>query len=221
MKQKNSLFLPAGGLAILIIGVASYLHFSALPTPVETGAEPLAAGKPAATEGEIELVSQPPSGFRSQLSPDAPPDSFSSNPPRDPEEQAILDLAIERAVPDEVKVERMLAMFPNISDDAKVLAMENATALIPDSQYKSYRPRLHQLAQTPELRESVMLDALTRGEEVRLPGILELLRTATRDEERAELREILEAYLDHDFGPSPAAWEGPLNKWLADNADIK
>jgi hypothetical protein len=221
MKQKKYLLVPAAALVLLIAGAVSYIHFNAPtgPAVVESQQSPTFAAN--ATEGEIEVVTAPPSNFRGQLSPDAPPESFSSNPPRDIEEQIILDLAIDRTIPDETKVERMLAMIPTIPDDAKVLAMENATALIPDSKYDSYRPRLHQLAQNPELREAVMLDALTRGEEVRLPGILDLLRTATREEERTELREILEAYLDHDYGPTAATWEAPLKKWLAEHADVE
>jgi hypothetical protein len=69
------------------------------------------------------------------------------------------------------------------------------------------------------MRVAVMDDSLTRGEELRLPNLLEMMRNSTSDEEKQEIREILEAYLDQDYGPQPGAWEAPLRKWVAENTD--
>jgi hypothetical protein len=97
--------------------------------------------------------------------------------------------------------------------------MENATSLIPDSDYLKHRSNLLKLATTPEMRVAVMDDSLTRGEELRLPNLLELMRTSTSEEEKQEIREIFEAYLDKDYGPNPAHWESPLRQWIAENTD--
>jgi hypothetical protein len=166
----------------------------------------------------METVMTPPKTFQGRLSPEAESiEEFSSNPKRDPEEQQILDLAVDNKVPDREKVTRMLAMIPKAEPHVQVLAMENATALIPDEEYLNYRGHLLQIAKTPEMRETVMNDSLTRGEEIRLPNLLEMMRTSTSEDEKRDIREIFEAYLDKDYGPNPAQWEAPLRQWVAAN----
>ena len=166
----------------------------------------------------METVTTPPKTFQGRLSPEAESiEEFSSNPKRDPEEQQILDLAGDHKIPDREKVRQMLAMIPKLQADAQTLAMEHATALIPDEEYLNYRGHLLQLAKTSEMRTAVMHDSLTRGEEIRLPNLLEMMRTSTSEEEKREIREIFEAYLDKDYGPNPAQWEAPLRQWVAAN----
>jgi hypothetical protein len=53
--------------------------------------------------------------------------------------------------------------------------MEYATKLIPDEQYNQYRPTLFGLVSSPELRETVLLDVLTRGEPVRPSSMVRTL----------------------------------------------
>jgi hypothetical protein len=45
------------------------------------------------------------------------------------------------------------------------------------------------------------------------------MRSSKSDEEKQEIREIFEAYLDHDYGPNPVSWEAPLRQWVAENTD--
>lgn len=218
--------LLVGGVLIaftaFLVGVIYYLSIpAAAPVPV-----PVAISEPgspreshAGIEGKMETVMTPPKTFNGRLSPEADsPADFSSNPKRDPAEQQVIDLAGDRNLSDRAKVDRLLTMIPNLPPEAQTLAMENATALIPDTDYTSYRQRILQLAKSPEMREAVMDDSLTRGEELRLPNLLELMRTSTSDAEKQEIREIFEAYLDKDYGPHPAQWEIPLSKWVAENS---
>jgi hypothetical protein len=162
----------------------------------------------------------PPKTFIGRLSPEAASlEEFSSNPKRDPEEERILDLAGDKRLTDQAKVQQLLAMIPRLPPNAQTLAMENATALIPDAEYLNYRGHLLQVAKTPEMREAMLNDSLTRGEELRLPNLLEMMRTSTSHEEKQDIREIFEAYLDKDYGLNPAHWEAPLRKWVAENSD--
>lgn len=168
----------------------------------------------------MEAVMTPPQTFKGRLSPEAEEiEQFSSNPKRAPEEQRILDLVAQRGVSDAMKVEQLLSMIPTLPPDAQTLAMENATALIPDEAYLGHRNRLLQLAKSDEMREAVMNDSLTRGEAIRLPNLLEMMRTSVSEDERREIREIFEAYLDKDYGPDPAKWEAPLHAWVAENSE--
>ncbi len=206
----------------LISGVVIYLN-----TPAATVVPVLAVprvGKPTeaveAREGTMKTVVTPPQTFNGRLSPEATSiEEFSSNPKRDPEEQQVLDIAGARGVADQAKVQRLLVMIPTLPPDAQTLAMEHATALIPDEDYLKYRQQLLSLAKTQDMRVAVMDDSLTRGEEVRLPNLLEMMRTSTSEEEKQEIREIFEAYLDKDYGPHPSQWEIPIRNWVAENSD--
>jgi hypothetical protein len=143
---------------------------------------------------------------------------FSSNPPRTAEENTVIAV-IAKTAPDEEKANELLALASTVKDeDAKELAIEHAAKFIPDDDYLAYRERLFQLAQNAEIRELVMDDALMRSEEYRLPTLVEMLGTTLSDKENTEIREILEAYLDKDYGPSPSAWKGPVDAWVKENS---
>jgi len=220
MKSRIRVGAVLAGLASLIVGLLYYLSYPLSPSH-QVGAElPKTDRTPASKEGTVKAVTTPPRTFKGRQDTDAVAmGEFSSNPKRDPAEQLVLDIAIERGVSEEAKVKRLLALIPTLSPDAQTLAMENATALIPDADYLKYRGHLLQLATTPEMREAVMDDSLTRGEELRLPNLLELMRTSTNENEKQEIREIFEAYLDKDYGPNPAQWEIPVRQWVAENTD--
>jgi hypothetical protein len=222
--KQRPLLLSLVAVIALVAGVIYYLNQPVVP-PAVVAAAPAAPAEPApnldaAKNGTMETVTTPPKKFNGWTPDfDRPLSDFSSNPKRDPEEQQILDLAIDKSLTDRAKVEKMLGMIPSLPPDAQTLAMENATTLIPDGEYLSYRGRLLTLAKTPDMRTAVMNDSLTRGEEIRLPNLLEMMRTSSDEAEKLEIREILEAYLDKDYGPSPAQWEAPLRKWVQENTD--
>jgi hypothetical protein len=147
-----------------------------------------------------------------------PLEAYSSNPPRQIHEQRVIHTATARDLSDGVKVQQLLAMIPTLPDDGKVLAMEHAAKLIPDGDYLKFRARLLSLSTTPELRQAVLLDVLTRDDEVRMPSLVELLRQRPVAEQ-AEVREILEAFVDHDFGDDTKQWELAVRAYLAENAE--
>lgn len=219
--------IRAGGVFTILVGtIGGLIYYLSIPlssttNAISAGAQQVQnASNAERKEGKMEAVMTPPKTFKGRSATEPSPiEEFSSNPKRDPSEQMVLDIAAERGVAYEAKVKRLLDMIPNLSPDAQTLAMENATALIPDPDYVKYRSQLLQLAKTPEMREAVMDDSLTRGEELRLPNLLEMMRTSTSEEEKLEIREIFEAYLDKDYGPNPASWEAPLRHWVAENTD--
>lgn len=212
MKSRSFLAIVIVACIALLAASVFYLGFG--PSSAPTAAVPLKRSIES-TEGEMKTVLTPPKTFGGQARVD--PADFSSNPKREPEEQRVLDIAAERTLPDEAKVDRLLTLIPSLPPDAQTLAMENAAALIEDQSYLKYRTRLLRLATTKEMRETVMNDSLTRGEELRLPNLLEMMRTSADDAEKKEIREIFEAYLDKDYGPNPALWEAPVRKWVAEN----
>jgi hypothetical protein len=220
MRTNSGARLLLAALSISIIGSIYYLGIPTAPTTAPAVPAAAPAKPDQSKEGSMQAVMTPPKTFNRRGSPEAASaEAYSSNPKRDPSEQLVLDISAQRGITDEAKVQRLLGMIPTLPPDARTLAMENAAALIPDKDYLKHRNRLFQLANTPEMREAVMDDSLSRGEEIRLPNLLEMMRNSTNQEERQEIREILEAYLDQDYGPHPAQWEAPLRRWVAENSN--
>jgi hypothetical protein len=147
-----------------------------------------------------------------------PLEAYSSNPPRPEYQESVLGIARNRDTSEEVKVQQLLALLPRLPEDGKVLAMEHAAKLIPDEDYLKHRARLLQLANTKELREVVLVDVLTRDDSVRMTSLVEFLRH-TASEDQAEVREVLEAFLDKDFGSDALQWEIAVQQYLRENAD--
>jgi hypothetical protein len=125
----------------------------------------------------------------------------------------------DRQLSDEEKVERFLGMIPQLSEKGKSTAMDYTTQLIKDEDYVRLRPRLLRLADTDELREVVMLDMLTRDDGIKMLSLVELLKTPSKTT-KADAREILEAFLEKDYGDDPTKWDAPVRQWIAENQDI-
>jgi hypothetical protein len=147
------------------------------------------------------------------------PKKYSTGPKEDSHEAKIFKLVMELGTPDADKVRRLLAMVPTLPEAAKVVALEHATQLIPDEEYIQQRPALLQLAETPELREVLMLDVLTRDDAIKMPGLVEFMKLQDA-QLRTEAREVLEAYLEQDHGDDVKKWEVAVRQWVVENADI-
>jgi hypothetical protein len=147
-----------------------------------------------------------------------PLEAYSSNPPRQIHEQRVIQTATARDLSAGVKVQQLLAMLPTLPDDGKVLAMEHAAKLIPDQDYLKFRDRLLTLSDTPELRQTVLLDVLTRDDEIRMPSLVELMRHRPASEQ-TEIKEILEAFIEKDFGDDTKQWELAVRAYLVENAE--
>jgi hypothetical protein len=147
------------------------------------------------------------------------PKKYSTGAKPDSHEAKIFKLVLELETSDAEKVNRLLAMIPQLPPEPKLVALEHAAQLIPDEDYVRLRPSLLRLANTDELREVVMLDVLTRDDTIKMPGLVELMKLP-HDLVKTEAREVLEAYLEEDYGDDPKQWETAVRRWLAENADI-
>ncbi len=147
------------------------------------------------------------------------PENYSSNDPQQPWEKEIIALSDRLDMTDTAKAEQLLAKINSLPPDGKVLAMEYATKLIPDEDYLRLRAWIFKLVSSDELRETVMLDALTRSEALRMPTLVEMLRQPPNPAQE-EVREILLAYLDKDYGTDTKGWDAAVQKFLAENPDL-
>jgi hypothetical protein len=146
-------------------------------------------------------------------------EDYTTRPKANTVEGRLLKIWADRQLPDPEKVERLLGAMSGLDDAGKKLALDYATQLITDDDYVRQRPRLLRVAASDELREVVMLDMLTRDDGIKMSSLVELMKTPSPTT-RSEAREILEAFLDKDYGDDPQNWDAPVQQWVAENQDI-
>lgn len=214
--MKNPYFFIAAGLfGGAILTAALYLGSSTYPTSAvgvngQTANETSTA-IPLSKDASVRGNTAAPMGI-------GPLEAYSSNPPRQPHEENVLRVALNRELSDGVKIQQLLAMVPRLPPDGQTLALEHAARMIPDADYLKFRPRLLQLANTDDLRETVLLDVLTRDDEIRMLTMVEFLKLPPNNG-HAEVREILEAFLEKNYGDDAGQWDLAVRKYLAANAE--
>lgn len=218
MEKNRLVFIFGAVLLCALIGLAVFFGLSDDVVDKPLPAKPQAAATPPSKPLVSEVESSKPSGNFEVSGVAQSASDFSSNPPRTSEEDNIIKLASADQMDRTARAERLLQMAAGAQDpDAKQMAVEYAAELIRDNSYLNYRGQMFQIANTPELREVVMDDALTRGEDVRLPTLVEMLKLPLTEAERSDIREVLEAYVDKDYGPDAGAWEAPVQQWVKEN----
>ena len=116
------------------------------------------------------------------------------------------------------KVKQLLELFPRISGEGQVEVAQHLSNLVEDSDYES----LQKLLLDPKLPEDVLdvliADILNRPNGVKLPTLLDVARTPNHAKAE-EAKDLLELYLEEDYGADWAKWQSSMEQWLKDNPD--
>jgi len=112
----------------------------------------------------------------------------------------------------------LLELLPRFPEAGQVEAVQHIVNLLDDADYAP----LARLAADPttaeEVLEVVLADLLNRPNAVKLPALLGIARQS--DHPRAgEAKELLELYLEEDFGNDWARWESRMQEWLQAHPD--
>lgn len=116
------------------------------------------------------------------------------------------------------KVTELFQMFPHLPEDGQVEVAQHLSNLVDDEDYAG----LGKLAENAKLPEAVldvlMADLLNRPNAAKLPVFLDIAKTS--DHAKAEeARDLLELYLDEDYGNDWSKWEHAMKEWLKENPD--
>jgi hypothetical protein len=217
MNRRNFVFLAAA-LAMVVATALFYIAFNrgsdgGLASATSETRAPAPATRSIVRSDQIE-------GKKSGYVPvEVNPDDYTTAPKPHTVEGRLVKLWSDRQLSDSVKAERFLTLFHELSDSGKKIAIDYATQLITDEDYLRQRPRLLRMANTDELREVVMLDMLTREDGIKMPSLVELMKSSSQTT-RSEVREILEAFLEKDYGDDLNQWDAAVRQWVAENQDI-
>jgi len=120
--------------------------------------------------------------------------------------------------PENEKAKKMLEMFPNLPEEGQVEVAQHLSNLVADEDYAS----LARLLTDPSVPESVLDilfgDVLNRPNSLKLPALLDVARDP-ENPKASEARDILELFLEEDYGADWNIWQVKMEQWLKDNPD--
>lgn len=119
---------------------------------------------------------------------------------------------------DPAKAKQMLEMFPQLPEDGQVEVAQHISNLTPDQDY----PQLGKLLTNDTLPESVLdvllADTLNRPNSLKLPSLLEVARDP-QNPKANDAKDLLQLFLDDDYGNDWNTWQTKMDAWLKDNPD--
>lgn len=132
--------------------------------------------------------------------------------------QERLDKVLESEVDEAVKARQLLEVFPNLPEEGQEEYAQHLSNLVVDEDYGLLAQHLTNSALPEAVLDVLISDALNRPNRMKLPTLLNVARDP-RHPKAAEAKDLLELYLEEDYGADWATWEGKLNQWLNDNPD--
>ena len=89
---------------------------------------------------------------------------------------------------------------------------------MPDQDYASLVSLLTNSALPEDVLDVLLADALNRPNSVKLPALLDVARDP-QNPKAPEARELLQLFLDDDYGNDWATWQSKMQDWLKENPD--
>jgi hypothetical protein len=116
------------------------------------------------------------------------------------------------------KADLLLAMWKRLPEDGQVETMQHISNLLPDEKFSALIPAFTNAATPEAVLDIIMTDALNRPNGMKLPALLDVARIPSHPKAE-EARDILEVFVDHNYGEDWPKWEKAVQDWLKENPD--
>ena len=116
------------------------------------------------------------------------------------------------------KAEKLLQMFPFLPEDGQVEISQHLSNLLEDDRYPALAQTFTNAATPEAVLDVLMADVLNRSNTIKLNTLLDVART-TGHPKAEEAREVLEVFVDENFGDDWAKWQAAIQSWLKENPD--
>jgi hypothetical protein len=116
------------------------------------------------------------------------------------------------------KARQLLAIFPRLPEDGQVEVAQHLSNLVADEDYTPLGKLLTDPKESEGVLDVLMVDVSNRPNALKLPLLLEIAREQEHPK-AAEAKDLLELYLEEDYGTDWNKWQGKLEQWLKDNPD--
>lgn len=116
------------------------------------------------------------------------------------------------------KADQLLEMLPRLPEDGQVEAIQHISNLLPDEKFSSLNTMLTNAVTAEPVLEILMTDTLNRPNALKLPTLLQIARQPGHPKSE-EARDILEVFVDENYGEDWSKWEKAVQDWLKENPD--
>jgi hypothetical protein len=222
MEQRPSVLKIVGIIAaVLLLGLVAGWYGTRgaagkNPAPVLPVASPMDGGparEPASATPAAAMSNAIPPMPAGMEAVEAPPDSvFSTN------WENRVDKILGSTVPESDKAKEMLAMFPNLPEEAKAEVAQHLANLTPDQDFPALKPLLTNSTLPEVVMDVLMAGLLNRPNSLKLPLLLEIARTEGHPK-AGEAKDMLTIFLQEDDGKDWGKWDNRMQQWLKDNPD--
>lgn len=120
--------------------------------------------------------------------------------------------------PEAVKAKQMLEIFPRLTAEGQTEAAQHLANLTEDQDFAPLGAILTDAAMPEEVLEVIMADLMNRPNTVKLPLLLEVAKLEAHPNAE-EARDLLELFLEEDYGTDWAQWQSQIQVWLQENPD--
>jgi hypothetical protein len=145
-----------------------------------------------------------------------PANSASTNLITDWEDK--LEEILDSSDDDATKVKQLLAMFPRLPEDGQTEVAQHLSNLVEDKDYGALRKLLAD-AKLPETVLDVLVqDVLNRPNSLKLPSLLDVASNPQHPKAE-EAKDLLELFLEDNYGTDWAKWQTKMQEWLKANPD--
>jgi hypothetical protein len=195
------------------------------PSTVQLPVEPVPPPEPASTPS-APLASRPPEPPPPAMATNPGPlnpDLAQTEPPANPGNlitnwEDRVDQILSSDGDDTNKVNQMFAMFPRLPKDGQVEVAQHLSNLVPDEGYAPLGQMLEDAKLPQDVLDVLMSDVLNRPNSTKLPVLLNIAQNPDHPE-AADAKDLLELYLDEDYGNDWPMWQQKMQEWLKDNPD--
>ena len=116
------------------------------------------------------------------------------------------------------KAKQLLALFPNLPEDGQVEVAQHLSNLLSDQEYAPLGKLLTDSKLPEAVLDVLVVDVLNRPNALKLPLLLDIARDSEHPK-AAEAKDLLELYLEEDYGNDWNKWQAKMQQWLRENPD--
>jgi hypothetical protein len=220
---RPGILIGIGAVAAVLVAAIAFLRRS--PGPAESGVavapEPAVATRPAPpSPSPVRPAPTQPSAHTASPPAISPAAVATSVPPSESTnwEQRVDTILGSDQIDEAKKAEELLALFPNLPEEGQLEAIQHISNLLPDDRYAAITPMLTSAQTSEAVLEVLLTDLLNRPNELKLPALLQVARTPDHPK-AADARDILEVFVDENYGNDWAKWESAVQKYLKENPE--
>jgi len=116
------------------------------------------------------------------------------------------------------KARKMLEQFPHFPEAGQIETAQHISNLLADEDYPKFGSYLTNSTTPVSVQDVILADVLNRPNTIKLPLLLETARSPD-NAKAAEAKDLLELYLEDDYGTDWNKWQQEMEKWLKENPD--